>query len=212
MTDITNERVRALVDAVPRGLHVLDVGCVQHDADAAAGPNWLHQHLVARSASVVGIDILSEDIGELQARGYDVREADAETFDLDQQFDVVVAGELIEHLSRPGQFLERAREHLRPDGRLVVTTPNPWAFVHVRRAALGAGRWNDEHTCWFDAQTLRQLLQRHGFDARIEHVRPTDAGVTRVLYDAGAERIGGTSLLAVATPSAGASLAGDPGG
>ena len=53
--------------------------------------------------------------------------ADAEEFDLGRSFEVVWAGEIIEHLSCAGGFLDAARRHLEPGGRLVITTPNAFA-------------------------------------------------------------------------------------
>src|SRR5207253_10239263 len=42
----------------------------------------------------------------------------------DRSFDVVICGDLIEHLRDPERFLVRVRPLLRPGGRLVLTTPN----------------------------------------------------------------------------------------
>jgi len=158
-----NPRINAILNRV-KGPTVLDLGCVQHDAANADRADWLHGHLERTHNYVLGIDILENEIQKLQRRGYNVRVGDAETLDLPGVFDTVVAGELIEHLSNPGKMLATAHDHLEPGGRLVLSTPNPWAFVHVRRAAVGRLRINDEHTAWFGPTTLRQLLDRHGFD------------------------------------------------
>jgi len=158
-----NPRIEGILNRV-EGPTVLDLGCVQHDAEKADNPDWLHKHLARRYDDVVGVDILDADVQALQDRGYNVRVGDAETLDLPGVFDTVVAGELIEHLSNPGKMLDTANDHLDPGGRLVLSTPNPWAFVHVRRAAVGRLRINDEHTGWFGPTTLRQVLDRHGFD------------------------------------------------
>lgn len=195
----TNPRVNAVLDAAAPADAILDVGCVQHDAENAEQSAWLHQHLYGITTDVVGIDILREDIAELREKGYNVRTADAEAFSLDREFDVIVAGELIEHLSDLGGFLESCRRHLTTDGRLVLTTPNPWAFVHLRRAVRGDVRCNSEHTCWLDERTLRQLLARHGFTATVEYIQPDAGGVTRTLYRAGHATLGATTLVATAT-------------
>lgn len=41
-----------------------------------------------------------------------------------QAFDVIVSFETLEHLSQPRQFLAEARRILRPDGTLILSTPN----------------------------------------------------------------------------------------
>jgi SAM-dependent methyltransferase len=200
-----NERVRALVEAVPADASVLDLGCVQHDASAAASDAWVHDHLVDKCERVVGVDYLPDEVATLRQQGYDVRCGDATALDLGEQFDVVVAGELIEHLADLAGFLDSVAQHLRSDGRFLLTTPNPWLFHRFKQALIADSvACNDEHTCWLDEQTLRQLLGRHGFVVeRIDHVRPTDAGLSQVLFDLGRSQLGGASLLVVAAPEVG---------
>lgn len=197
-----NHRVDRLVDAVPADASVLDLGCVQHDTAAADRETWVHDHLVTKCETVTGVDYLPDEVATLRERGYDVVCADATALDLDREFDAVVAGELIEHLADLGGFLDSVRRHLRPEGRFVLTTPNPWLFHRFKQALVNDSvRCNDEHTCWFDERTLRQLLARRRFDVeRVEYVRPSSAGVSQVLYDLGRQQLGGASLLVVATP------------
>src|SRR5690606_24625687 len=42
-----------------------------------------------------------------------------------ESFDVILAGELIEHLETPYEFLRDCLALLRPGGKLVLSTPNP---------------------------------------------------------------------------------------
>jgi 2-polyprenyl-3-methyl-5-hydroxy-6-metoxy-1,4-benzoquinol methylase len=84
-------------------------------------------------------------------------------------FDVVLAGDVIEHLRDPGRFLTRIRPLIRPGGRLVLTTPNVanWAV----RLGLLAGRWrytdrgilDRTHTHFFTKKTLEETLDRAGY-------------------------------------------------
>lgn len=108
-----------------------------------------------------GVDIDAEGIDILRRSGYHVQTADVMTMDLGEQFEVVVAGELIEHLPNPGQFLCNVRRHLTADGTLVLTTPNPfssrqaWTIWRSQRP-----RVHEEHVGWFDPATLCQLCRR----------------------------------------------------
>ncbi len=143
---------------------VLDLGCVCHELDIT-DPPWLHGFLAERAARVVGVDILPDAVAELERRGYSVACADVETMDLGETFDVVVAGDIIEHLSNAGLFFQRVRAHLKDDGVLLVATPNPLNPMRILRM-LTSGRdlANSEHTCWFTVKVLRQLAARHGFE------------------------------------------------
>lgn len=158
-------RVQDVLADLVRGQRVLDLGCVQHSADHAGEETWLHAHLVRTAASVVGVDLVEAEVARLQARGYAAVVGDACRLDLGEQFDVAVAGELIEHLAEPGPFLESVRAHLVPGGRLILTTPHAYFALHVLEAWLmdPRRRWNPEHVCWYEPFTLGNLLARHGF-------------------------------------------------
>jgi 2-polyprenyl-3-methyl-5-hydroxy-6-metoxy-1,4-benzoquinol methylase len=162
---------------------------------------------------VTGLDYLEDGVAELIDRGYDVIQADAETFDLDESFDTIVAGELIEHLERPGAFLNRANAHLEDDGHLVLSTPQPWMLYYYFKSMSGEVPVNPEHTCWFDAQTIRQLLARCGFEVHsIEYPEPSTfhplainhrlrTGFLRFTYSLGLERLSSDRMVIVATPA-----------
>lgn len=197
----SNRRVEALVDTVPRGRSVLDIGCVQHSTENMDNNDWVHAKLYNVAEEVLGVDYLETEVRQLQQEGYNVVCADAEQMDLDRTFDVVVAGELIEHLSNIGSFLDTVHDHLERDGELILTTPNPWAFHRFKQALFGDVNANDEHTCWFDETTLRQVLERHGFHVRrVKYVTPSTKGITSLFHSLGFELLGGTSLLVIATP------------
>ncbi len=107
---------------------------------------------------------------------------------LDDQFDVIVAGEIIEHLPDPDLLVNECRRLLRPGGALVVTTPNlAWwvnrillplgiqpMFTEVstthklgrRHPALGQGNPPEGHLRVFTSRALRELLELH--DLRVE--------------------------------------------
>lgn len=162
--DRRSYRVERILQEVKSDDRVLDVGCVAHSADMAQSNLWLHGRLADTAESVVGIDIDPQEVARLQEQGYDVREADAEQFSFDISFDVVVAGELIEHLSNPGRFLECARENLASDGKLVLSTPNLWTLDRAIAAIVAGGMSpNPDHTCWYDRYTISTLLRKNGF-------------------------------------------------
>ena len=67
-------------------------------------------------------------------------------------FDVIIAGELIEHLKNPGVFVEHCKSLLNNGGIFILTTPNPFGFpliVQVLFEGYPAGI-NKDHKLWFD--------------------------------------------------------------
>jgi SAM-dependent methyltransferase len=148
-----------------RGPAVLDVGCTDHVVRESS-VYWLHQHLRQKFPHVVGIDISEENLEKMRQLGYqNLYRMDAETFLLGEKFDSIVAGELIEHLSNPGLFLDQAHRHLNPGGRLILTTPFAFSLLYVLYSNLKYPKTceNPEHTHWLCVETMRSLATRHGF-------------------------------------------------
>jgi SAM-dependent methyltransferase len=141
------------------GASVLDVGC----ASRHARPDWLHGLLARDVADLVGIDLNEAVVEKLKADGYDVRLADARAFDLKRRFDVVFAGEIIEHLDDVRGFLASVRRHLADEGRFVLTTPNAFYVGNFVYRFGGRGRVHPEHTAWYCEDTLRRVLDVNGF-------------------------------------------------
>ena len=148
------------------GKSVLDIGCVQHNPENYKSKYWLHKAIKQVASSVVGIDLYEEGVKYLKDRGWNIVVADAQAFDLKQTFDLIVAGDIIEHLEDFHGFLTCCRNHMNNDSKLLISTPNPWYWKKTLQVILGGKviTVNPEHTCWFDPTTLRQLVRRHGFD------------------------------------------------
>lgn len=155
-----HERLLALAGSPRR---VLDVGC---------SSGYLARRLVERGATVVGIDTDEEAAEEARAVCEQVLVGDVESMELPFEpgsFDVILCGDLLEHLRDPVAFLERLRPLLADGGRLVLTTPNiaNWAM----RLGLLAGRWrytergilDRTHTHLFTKKTLEHALAQAGF-------------------------------------------------
>jgi 2-polyprenyl-3-methyl-5-hydroxy-6-metoxy-1,4-benzoquinol methylase len=146
------------------GPDVLDVGCTDHTVKLGQKV-WVHGRLRERFPDCWGIDISSENIEAMRESGFsNLHVADAQNFSLQKRFDTIVAGELIEHLENPGEFLRCAREHLKPGGRIVLTTPNVFAAVHFVYAFVKFPKTcsNAQHTQWFCPRTMHALVERVG--------------------------------------------------
>ena len=147
------------------GKKVLDIGCVAHYSDSAQQSEWLHRHLAESAAECLGVDILEDDVLELQRRGFRVIAQDVLATPIADTFDVIVCGEMIEHISRPGDLFSSAAKMLSPDGRLLITTPNPWYVGYILKAMFPQRFLpvSVDHVAWYDAPTLAELAERNGF-------------------------------------------------
>lgn len=148
-----------------RGKSVLDVGCAEHSAELEKLDTWLHKNLRQSASRIVGLDCQAEAVEELKRRGYDMVAGDAMTADLGERFDVVTAGEIIEHVENPGMLLRNLKRHLKPDGILVLSTPNAFFPLHLVESLWMSPniRWNHEHVSWYCYFTLDNMVKRCGF-------------------------------------------------
>jgi len=83
-----------------------------------------------------------------------------------QRFDTVLLVAILEHLNDPHRVLAQVAEHLRPTGRLVVTTPTPWGMrLHDWGTRLGLFHPHaaEEHVRPYERRALEALLEAHGF-------------------------------------------------
>jgi 2-polyprenyl-3-methyl-5-hydroxy-6-metoxy-1,4-benzoquinol methylase len=96
------------------------------------------------------------------------------------EFDVILCSEVIEHLPVPGHvFLARLRKLLRPNGTLILTTPNLYRLRNVIFLATGRVIYdhfdtpNDApcgHVLEYSEEHLAWQLNRAGFEASVELV------------------------------------------
>lgn len=159
--------IREFLSELVKGKTVLDVGCVQHSAVNELTDTWLHKHICRSANRVVGLDYKYDDVIALNSLGYNIICADAMTVELDETFDVIIAGDIIEHIENPAIFLRNMNRYLNPAGKLVVTTPNVFFFRHFFESLYRSPykTTNPEHVCWYCYFTLENLIKRCGMNA-----------------------------------------------
>ena len=145
---------------------VLDLGCVNHDIENSEGEAWLHKSIVEVSRDVLGVDYLAGEVEMLRQQGFRVIAGDVNLpLPINRKFEVIVVGNLIEHLSSFEGLLNNLRELLAPGGVVLISTANPFFREQYFYSALKNDIIvNQEHTCWIDPITLDQLSRRFGLE------------------------------------------------
>jgi 2-polyprenyl-3-methyl-5-hydroxy-6-metoxy-1,4-benzoquinol methylase len=154
-----------MVDLIGPDRRVLDVG-------SASG--YLARALVAQGCTVAGIDNDAEAVEKSRDVVEHAVVADLNVADLVAEFgaasqDVVVFGDVLEHVLEPGRLVRQARRVLAPGGFLVISIPNV-AHGDVR-LSLFRGVWDyhptglldQTHIRFFTDRTIRELLLESGF-------------------------------------------------
>ena len=156
---------------VAPGDRVLDLGC--GDGHFAAGLLGLAGRVVAADVSMLALERAARRAPQADV----LLLRDGEPLPAaDDAFDVVWAGETLEHAADVTGLLAEVRRVLRPGGTLLVTTPN-LARLRVAGEALAGRPLEDrldpraDHLRFFTARTLGTVLDGAGFaDVRVEAV------------------------------------------
>lgn len=165
-------RRRFLLERVGEGDRVLDVGCGEGAFTAA---------LVRAGTRAVGVDVAEEPLRRARRRepDLDLRLIGTdEPWQLeDASFDVVWAGEVIEHVADTAAWLSELRRVLRPEGRLLVSTPEHGRLTLARlalspRAFAAHFSPLGDHLRFYSRETLVALLEQF----RFERIRVRAAG------------------------------------
>ena len=148
------------------GRRVLHLGCADFPFTDELDGQLLHAQLARVARELWGVDRSPEGVASLRTRGLtNILVGDVEKLDevaLSGEFDIIVAGELIEHLENPGRFLAAVRALMTPDTELLLTTPNASALRGIVHALCGREKVHHEHHYYFSYFTISQLLARAG--------------------------------------------------
>jgi SAM-dependent methyltransferase len=162
---LVENRVEYLCE-LAAGKSILDIGVVEHTSSAAENPDWLHGKLTRSASRCLGVDVLEPEVAKLRERGFNVLCADVTRESLPMKFDLIIGGEVLEHLDAPGMFMESCSAMLLPGGRLAITVPNPWYANVILGNLWEQATFVDsvDHVAWFESWTLYELAQRHGLE------------------------------------------------
>ncbi len=149
------------------GKNVLDIGCADYPMteEKARNGDLLYTNLYEVAAKVTGVDYSREGVEVLRSLGYEnLIVGDAENLaalELDESFDVIVAGELIEHLMNVGKFFEGVRSRMTADTSLILSVPNAHAAKRFLRILFGSELVNKDHAYYFSQANIELLCERH---------------------------------------------------
>jgi len=150
------------------GQDVLDIGGGEHVPEASDGTEWEHAILSSTAKSICGVDISRPLVDSLVSRGFNFVECDATSAtDLGTRYDLVFAGDVIEHVNDPVQLVRFGVRHLKPTGTMIVTTPNPFHLGDPVQSVLRRNRGgrllrhvNLQHTTWITPTNMLEISRR----------------------------------------------------
>jgi 2-polyprenyl-3-methyl-5-hydroxy-6-metoxy-1,4-benzoquinol methylase len=173
-----------VLDAIAPGSVVLDLGCSQ---------GLLAAPLRKKNVRVVGVDSGEPALVSHELDAYYQRNLER-PLELPEMrvFDYVVVSDVIEHVANRVELLRSVRRYLKPDGRLLISTPN--IAIWFYRLSLAAGRFeygprgtlDETHVHLFTRATFRREVEHAAF--RITRERVTSLPFEIVFESTGRSR------------------------
>jgi SAM-dependent methyltransferase len=164
-------RLLALLDPARDGARLLDVGC---------GNGYLSNLLTQKGFIVTGIE---------HPLGFDgpppaiVHDLELPLPPLPGPFDVIVIGDVLEHLRRPGDLLENLRPHLAPNGKILASLPNSGNLYFRLHILFGSfpedekGLFDRTHLHFWMLANWRGLFVRSGYTFEVAGVTGIPVGL-----------------------------------
>ncbi|MEW5947316.1 MAG: class I SAM-dependent methyltransferase [bacterium] len=147
-----------LAGAVPGGGRLLDIGC---------GTGLLLEMGRERGWEISGVELSPWAARRAADRlGVPVRVSRLEDVPFPgEPFDAVTAIEVVEHTPDPVVFLKNVREMVKPDGALVLSTPNAGSLFRTLQGKGWAHYKAGEHLQLFRTDSLKRLIRASGLRA-----------------------------------------------
>jgi glycosyltransferase involved in cell wall biosynthesis len=152
-----------------RDQRVLELGC---------GNGAFGSELVRAGNRVVGVDAslkVSLETGYENVIDTNVEAGLSELRKSGQEFDRILALDVLEHLKDPSKLLQDCRRLLTARGKLMVSVPNAVNLTVRLMVLFGKFRYADRgildwsHLRFFTAKTIRALLEEHGYRVTGHH-------------------------------------------
>ena len=144
------------------GKSALDVGC---------GAGLLAEPLARLGARVTGIDASPEVISVARdhaaSMGLEIDYRSGDVQQLDGQFDLITAMEVIEHVADPAAFVNALAKRLAANGLLILSTPNATGWSKLLMITVGEGlgqipRGTHEFDKFISPDRMKALLGEAG--------------------------------------------------
>ena len=170
------DRNRILLDWVGNGKRVLEVGC---------STGYMSRLMMERNCIVTGIEIDAEAAERARRYCENVHVSDLNRCEWinniqEKAFDVVLLGDVLEHLADPARVLRQIDDVLATDASLVISLPNVVHWTTRLRILMGHfdyqpwGTFDHTHLRFFTLKTAREVIESVGY--RIIRFHPAFGG------------------------------------
>jgi 2-polyprenyl-3-methyl-5-hydroxy-6-metoxy-1,4-benzoquinol methylase len=114
----------------------------------------------AKSLVLIEIDSLAAK--KLKEYNFDVIKGNAEKVKINKKFDVIILGDVIEHVDNVGLLIDNMIKHLKKDGEIIISSPNPFFIGHFFNViTFRKPKIQYDHTSFIAEDNLKEICRRH---------------------------------------------------
>lgn len=164
-----------LVESIVSDKKIIHLGCTDHK-ELIKGKiergEWFHKRLLDASSQCLGIDINKEAINYCRNElGYDdiychdVLNDEPLQIIINNRWDYMVLGDILEHIDNPHMFLRAIRtKYSNYIRKIVITVPNAFSYENLRGVLKHHEVINSDHRYWFTSYTLAKVVVCSGME------------------------------------------------
>jgi hypothetical protein len=163
----SEDRLNCL-EQVAKDYRIIHFGCADHVgliSKKIKEKKWLHDRLALVSSRCVGLDqnvealkYISEELGRQDCYKYILGEDKLPEVIVKNHWDILIMGEILEHVDNPVSFLKTIKEIFSPFcDRLVITVPNAFSFENMVFSLKNKECINTDHRYWFTPYTINKV-------------------------------------------------------
>jgi len=160
-----------LLESLLKDRLVLHFGCCDHEGlieEKIRDKSHLQVKLSYIAAKCIGVDIDRDALARLKSLNvpncyyYDLYESN--DLELENEiYDVVLLGEILEHIADPVQFLKKIKTKFKNAKEIIITVPNAFNSQNFYNIKAGIEEINTDHKYWFTPFTISKVVTEAGF-------------------------------------------------
>lgn len=153
---------------------VIHLGCCDHKPvirDKIKDNSWMHKIITENSKECIGIDIEKDTVEYVRSEFKyeniiygDITDKKKIKEVVDNKFDIMVMGEILEHVDNPVLFLKQIRENYKNNiSQILITVPNAFSYRNMKSVKENSEVINSDHRYWFTPYTLAKIISLAGY-------------------------------------------------
>lgn len=154
-------------------ISLIDVKEIENALEIGGGNFDTLKYIVEHhNCNGVGVDIrVPDNVNKIKYYQFDLDKIDEDNFLKGMQFDLILAGDVLEHTIYPEKICSIISNLLSPNGMFILSVPNIrsiralyWIFIKGIFPRTDSGLFDKTHRSWFTYRNMENILRDSNFE------------------------------------------------